>query len=161
MVKTEVTNLKIKKKTENLSETDIVSVIQKQVKQRRESIASYEKASRQDLADKEAAEIKILSIYLPEQLSDEKIKSLISKAITETDAKVKADAVPQRLIVGRPTDKSDALDVLVCKARARQGLANCNDRFIDTWCDQLIERFSGQWNIEIDLSARFIAGSYL
>jgi uncharacterized protein len=69
-----------------LTDPDVVSIIEKMIKQRRESIAQFEKASRQDLADKEKAEIQVLSGYLPQQLSDAEIQKEISSIITETGA---------------------------------------------------------------------------
>ena len=69
-----------------LSDADVVSVIEKMMKQRRESIAQFEKASRSDLADVEKAEIQVLSAYLPAQLSDAEVQKQIDSAISETGA---------------------------------------------------------------------------
>jgi uncharacterized protein YqeY len=69
-----------------LTDADVVAIIEKMIKQRRESIAQFEKASRQDLADKEKAEIQVLSGYLPQQLSDAEIQKEISSIIAETGA---------------------------------------------------------------------------
>ena len=69
-----------------LTDPDVVSIIEKMIKQRRESIAQFEKASRQDLADKEKAEIQVLSGYLPQQLGDAEIQKEISSVISETGA---------------------------------------------------------------------------
>jgi hypothetical protein len=69
-----------------LSDTDVVTIIEKMIKQRRESIAQFEKAARQDLADKEKAEIQVLSGYLPQQLSDAEIQKEINSVISETGA---------------------------------------------------------------------------
>jgi uncharacterized protein YqeY len=70
----------------DLTDADVVSIIEKMIKQRRESIAQFEKAARQDLADKEKAEIVVLSGYLPQQLSDAEIQKEISSIIAETGA---------------------------------------------------------------------------
>lgn len=91
MVKTALTNYKIEKKREILEESEILDVLQKQAKQRRESLESFEKAGRQELADKERKELTILQTYMPKELSDDEIRSLAQKAITESGAKVKAD----------------------------------------------------------------------
>jgi uncharacterized protein YqeY len=70
-----------------LSDTDVVTIIEKMIKQRRESIAQFEKAARQDLADKEKAEIQVLSAYLPQQLSDAEIQKEINSVIAESGAR--------------------------------------------------------------------------
>jgi uncharacterized protein len=69
-----------------LSDADVVAILEKMIKQRRESIAQFEKAARQDLADKEKAEIQVLSGYLPQQLSDAEIQKEINSVISETGA---------------------------------------------------------------------------
>jgi uncharacterized protein len=69
-----------------LSDADVLAILEKMIKQRRESISQFEKASRQDLADKEKAEIQVLSGYLPQQLSDAEIQNEISSAISQTGA---------------------------------------------------------------------------
>jgi uncharacterized protein YqeY len=69
-----------------LDETGIQLVIQKQAKQRRESILEFQKASRQDLVAKEAAELAILEEYLPRQLSREDIEAAARKVIADTGA---------------------------------------------------------------------------
>jgi uncharacterized protein YqeY len=69
-----------------LSDDDVIAVLTKMVKQRRESIEQFTKGNRQDLADKEQAELGIIQQYLPEQLSEEEIDQLIAQAITETGA---------------------------------------------------------------------------
>lgn len=69
-----------------LTDADVLSVIEKMLKQRRESIAQYEKAARNDLADVEKFEVGVLSSYLPQQLSDSQISEEISKAVQEAGA---------------------------------------------------------------------------
>jgi uncharacterized protein YqeY len=69
-----------------LTDADILAIIDKMVKQRRESIAQFEKASRNDLADAEKAEIAVLSAYLPQQLSEAEVAKEIDAAIAETGA---------------------------------------------------------------------------
>ena len=70
----------------NPSDEEIVSVIQKEIKQRKESIESYKSGNRQDLADKEGKELEILQAYLPEQMSEEEARKLVDQAISETGA---------------------------------------------------------------------------
>jgi uncharacterized protein YqeY len=69
-----------------LQDSDVLQIIEKMVKQRRESIAQYEKAARQDLADVEKAEIAVLQAYLPQQLSDAEVAEAVAAAIQETGA---------------------------------------------------------------------------
>ena len=69
-----------------LTDADILAIIDKMVKQRRESIAQFEKAGRNDLADREKAEIVVLSAYLPQQLSEAEVGEAIAAAIKESGA---------------------------------------------------------------------------
>jgi len=73
------------------SEEDIMSAIEKQVKQRKDSIEQYEKAGRNDLVDKEKKELELLEKYLPEQIGEEEIRNLIKEAISQTGATTMAD----------------------------------------------------------------------
>lgn len=70
-----------------LSNADVVAVLGKMIKQRRESSAQYHDAGRQDLADKEQAEIDCISGFMPQPLSDAEVDQLIDAAIAETQAK--------------------------------------------------------------------------
>ncbi len=65
---------------------DILSVIQKEAKQRNDSIEQYKNANRQELVDKEEKELEILKTYLPEQLGEDEIKKLVGEAIQNTGA---------------------------------------------------------------------------
>jgi uncharacterized protein len=69
-----------------LSDADVVAIIEKMIKQRRESIAQFEKASRQDLADKEKAELGVLSAYLPQKMSEAELAQAVAAAISESAA---------------------------------------------------------------------------
>jgi uncharacterized protein YqeY len=69
-----------------LTDADVVSILEKMIKQRRESIAQFEKAARTDLAEAEKFELGILSEYLPQQLSDAEIQKEINTAITASGA---------------------------------------------------------------------------
>ncbi|MGU5739054.1 GatB/YqeY domain-containing protein [Aeromonas caviae] len=74
-----------------LNDEEILAVVTKMVKQRRDSISQFEAAGRQDLADKESAEIVVLQEFLPQQLTADEIAALIEQAITESGAAVMAD----------------------------------------------------------------------
>jgi len=69
-----------------LDDAQVLSVIEKMIKQRRESIAQFEKASRNDLADVEKAEIQVLTGYMPAQMNDADIQKEVQAAIAETGA---------------------------------------------------------------------------
>jgi uncharacterized protein YqeY len=69
-----------------LTDADVLSIIEKMLKQRRESIAQYEKAARADLADVEKAEIAVLSAYLPQQMSEAEVAEAVLAAIKEAGA---------------------------------------------------------------------------
>jgi len=91
MSKAAITNLKIQKKKEVLEEAEVLEILQKQAKQRKESIDSFQSAGRNELADKERVELKILQSYLPQQLSDEELIVIIQKTILSTGAATKAE----------------------------------------------------------------------
>ena len=74
-----------------LDDAAVVAVVDKLLKQRRDSIAQYEAAKRQDLADKERFEAEVLTAYLPTRLSAEEIATEIDRAIAETGASSGAD----------------------------------------------------------------------
>ena len=69
-----------------LTDADVVAILEKMIKQRRESIAQFEKAARNDLADAEKFELGILSGYLPQQLGEAEIQKEINSVIAETGA---------------------------------------------------------------------------
>ncbi|BAX51830.1 Yqey-like protein [Photobacterium damselae subsp. piscicida] len=69
-----------------LADDDIVAVLTKMVKQRRDSVAQYEAAGRQDLADVELAEISVLEEFMPQPLSDDEVAALLDEAIAATGA---------------------------------------------------------------------------
>jgi len=73
------------------SEQDIVALVQKAVKSRRESIEQFRKGNRNDLAEQEEEELAVLEQYLPKQLSEEEIRELVDKVIAEEGAVDKRD----------------------------------------------------------------------
>lgn len=68
------------------TEEDVMSVIQKEVKQRKDSIEQYTNANRPELAKKEEQELQMLQAYLPEEMGEEEIKKLVEEAIKQTEA---------------------------------------------------------------------------
>jgi hypothetical protein len=69
-----------------LADADLLGIIEKMLRQRRESIAQYEKAARQDLADQEKFEIGVLSAYLPQQMGEAEITQAVAAAVSEAGA---------------------------------------------------------------------------
>jgi len=99
-----------------LGDADAVQVIRKQAKQRQDSIESFEKGGRAELAEKEKAELAILNSYLPQQLSAEELAKVVSEAIAEVGATSKAQmgAVMKALqakVAGRADGKSLSQEV--------------------------------------------------
>ena len=73
-----------------LSDADAVAVVRKQVKQRQDSIESFQKGGRIELAEKEKAEIAVLNAYLPQAMEEEELQTLVAETIAETGATSRA-----------------------------------------------------------------------
>jgi hypothetical protein len=69
-----------------LTDAEIITVLSREAKKRREAVDAYTQAKRDDLANKEKEEAAVIALYLPEQLSEEAIKKMITEAIAETNA---------------------------------------------------------------------------
>ena len=94
LLKSAVGYAQIERKTENLSEADFVSVVQKEVKKRRDSIEQFEKGNRPELAEKEKKEITVLEGFLPKPLSPEELEQLVKATIQEVGATSKKEMGP-------------------------------------------------------------------
>jgi uncharacterized protein YqeY len=111
MLKAALGYAQIEKKTETLSDADVMAMIQREAKKRRDSIDEFEKAGRTEMAANEKAELEVLSEYLPKALSAEELESLIREVITEVGATSKKDMgavmkVAQSKVDGRADGKS-------------------------------------------------------
>ena len=91
MVKGSIQNEAIKLKKDQLTDDEALTVLSREVKQRKDSLQEFEKVGRQDLADKLQEELKILATYMPEQLSEDALKQIISQVITEIGATSKKE----------------------------------------------------------------------
>ncbi|VEF47750.1 GatB/Yqey domain-containing protein [Bacillus freudenreichii] len=91
MLKAALQNEAIKQGNKQLSEDEELTVLSREVKQRKDSLHEFEKAGREDLAQKVREELSIISYYMPEQLSDDEVVELVRKAIADTGASTKAD----------------------------------------------------------------------
>ena len=74
-----------------LDDAGVIGVVEKMLKQRKDSISQFEKAARQDLVDKEKFEVGVLEAYLPQQLSQAEIEAIVAEAVAATGAKSAAD----------------------------------------------------------------------
>jgi hypothetical protein len=74
-----------------LDDAGVIGVIEKMLKQRKDSIAQYEAAKRQDLADVEKFEVEVLTAYMPQALGAAEIEAIVARAVADSGAKVPAD----------------------------------------------------------------------
>ncbi len=74
-----------------LTEDDVIAIVRKELKQRRDSLLAFESAGRTDLADEAKAEISILESYLPQQFSESEVRALVEESIASIGAKGKSD----------------------------------------------------------------------
>jgi len=91
LLKSAVGYLQIEKKVDVLPDADVLAVVQKEAKKRRDSIEEFDRGGRAELAAKERAELKVLEEFLPKQLSPEETEELVKAAITEVGATSKKD----------------------------------------------------------------------
>jgi uncharacterized protein YqeY len=104
-----------------LDDSQVLSVLEKMIKQRKESLVQFQAGNRQDLVDKEAAEITLLQGYLPSQLSDSEIDALISEAIRTTGAaSIKDMGKVMGLIKGKAQGRAD-MAAVGAKIKAKLG----------------------------------------
>jgi uncharacterized protein YqeY len=91
MLKSAVGYAQIERKTDNLPDADVMAIVQKEVKKRRDSFEQFEKGGRPELAAKEKQEIVVLETFLPKPLSPEELEQLVRAVIQETGATGKKD----------------------------------------------------------------------
>ena len=82
-----IKNREIDSRPNPITEDDVLAVIKKLVKQRKESIEQFQTAGRQDLVEKETTELKVLEVYLPAQMGKEQIEKIVTEVIAEVGAK--------------------------------------------------------------------------
>jgi len=100
-----ITNVE-KEKIHQLDDDEVLEVIAREAKRRRESIEAFDKGGRPDLVEKETAELRVLETYLPERLSDEELATLVDQAIAETGA-------------SQPKQMGEVMKALMPKLRGR------------------------------------------
>lgn len=94
MIISSIKDLEISRRSSNsnkIKDEDIIQILSKMIKQRREAALTYEKGGRKDLQDKENEEIKIIEIFMPNQLSVEEIHEIINDILNENDYKEMRD----------------------------------------------------------------------
>jgi len=91
MIKASLQNEAIKFGKQELSEEEELTVLSREVKQRKDSLQEFEKAGREDLVEKIQTELKHVEIYMPQQLSEEEVAAIVKESIAETGAASKAD----------------------------------------------------------------------
>lgn len=85
-LRAEFLNAQVAKKKTSLEDTDIITIVKKQIKQHQDSIEQFKNGNRNDLADKEIKELEILKLYLPAQISDAELKVIIEEIVKSTGA---------------------------------------------------------------------------
>jgi len=90
MIRSSIKNQEIDLKRP-LDDNEVLDILSREIKQRKDSLQEFEKAGRDDLAKDIAAEIEIISVYLPVQLTEEEIKEIVQQTIQETGASSKAE----------------------------------------------------------------------
>lgn len=90
MVRSSIKNIEIDQR-KTLDDNEVLDVLSREIKQRKDSLQDFEKAGRQDLVDNLKAELDILSVYMPQQLSEDDVKEIVQQTIQEVGASSKAD----------------------------------------------------------------------
>ena len=110
------------KEARELSDAEVIVVLSKEAKKRRESIEAFTAANRQDLADTEAAELAVLEKYLPAQLSDAEVEDIIAKAVAEVSATgaegMKAMGGVMKIVTPQVTGRADGGQVAAAVKKA-------------------------------------------
>ncbi|MBU3912373.1 MAG: GatB/YqeY domain-containing protein [Candidatus Omnitrophica bacterium] len=91
MVTAAIQNLLIEKKMQEPEDRDVLKILAKQIKQHQDSIESFKRGNRQDLAEKERQELEILKSYMPEQLGEKEIEKIVKDTISKMGASLKSD----------------------------------------------------------------------
>ena len=125
MALTAITNEEVSgKEAKVLSDTEVLSVLTKEAKKRKESVEAFNQANRKDLADKEAAELKVLEKYLPTALTEDELNKIIDEAIAEAKAQGteggKAMGIVMKIVQPKTVGRTDGA-LLAAKVKAKLG----------------------------------------
>ncbi|WP_413559424.1 GatB/YqeY domain-containing protein [Bdellovibrio sp. HCB209] len=103
-----IKNREIDMRPDPITPEEVMNVVKKLVKQRKESIDQFSQAGRQDLVDQESAELKVLEVYLPAQMSREQVEALVTEVIAATGAKTVKDMGPvMKEVIARANGAAD------------------------------------------------------
>mgnify|MGYP002639824037 CR=1 FL=1 len=116
MALTAITNEEVSgKQARELSDVEVLSVLTKEAKKRKESVDSYQQANRNDLADQETAELEVLSKYLPEALTESELNEIIASAISEATSQgatgMKAMGIVMKIIQPKTIGRTDGTEL--------------------------------------------------
>jgi uncharacterized protein YqeY len=104
-----------------LDDTQVLSVLEKMIKQRKESVVQFQAGNRQDLVDKENSEITLLQGYMPAQLSDAELDALIGEAVASTGASSIKDMGKVMAIIKSKAQGRADLGMVGAKIKSKQG----------------------------------------
>ncbi|MEN0057288.1 MAG: GatB/YqeY domain-containing protein [Bdellovibrio sp.] len=108
MLQAAIKNREIELRPEAITGDEVLSVVKKLVKQRKESIEQFQQAGRQDLVDQETAELKVLEVYLPAQMSREQIEAVVVEVVAALGAKTVKDMGPvMKEVIARTAGAAD------------------------------------------------------
>ncbi len=105
-----------------LDDAAMIAIVDKLIKQRKDSVTAYTQAQRMDLAEKESAEIKVLEAYLPQRLSSDEITAAVQAIVTTLDAKGPADMGKVMALV--KTQLAGKADMALVSLAVKAALAN-------------------------------------
>lgn len=120
MIRSSIKNIEIDLRR-TLDDQEVIDILNREMKQRKDSLQDFEKAGRNDLAEAVKAEIAIVSEYLPEQLSEEEIKKIVQDTILETGASSKSE-------MGK------VMGALMPKVKGR-----ADGKLVNRWVQQLLQ----------------------
>ncbi|RKN86963.1 GatB/YqeY domain-containing protein [Paenibacillus ginsengarvi] len=90
MIRSAIKNVEIDQK-KTLSDEEVLDILNREIKQRKDSLQEFEKAGRDDLAETVKEEIEVIAVYMPQQFTEEEIHAIVQQTIQETGASSKAD----------------------------------------------------------------------
>ena len=112
LLKSAVGYLQIERKFEHLSDIEVIAVIQKEIKKRRDAIEQYQAGARPELAEKEAREMAVLESFLPQPLAPEELEQLVRATIQELGAASKKDmGAVIKAVQGKAAGRADGKNI--------------------------------------------------
>ena len=118
LLKSAIGYAQIERKTEDLSDADVIGLVQKEVKKRRDAIEQYERGGRPELAEHERREIVVLESFLPQPLLPEELQQLVRASIQELGATAKKDMGPViRAVQAKAAGRADGKAISAAVAK--------------------------------------------